>query len=120
MLTTEGAAKPGALGCLVEPPLPFPPSDPARTLSVGVNYLPGPPPHCRTTTPRVGVRSPSDEDGSTLREFQLRQSNPFVRWVLSLAGEADIEDPPELKEELQVMGAQVAALYGGERGDGHG
>jgi predicted DNA-binding transcriptional regulator YafY len=55
-----------------------------------------------------------NEDGSTLREFELRQSNAFVRWILSLAGEADIEDPPELREELLQMAEEVAALYGEE------
>jgi hypothetical protein len=56
-------------------------------------------------------------DGGGVREFPVRQTNTFVRWILSLAGEADIESPPELREELEVMAAEVAALYAGDTRD---
>ncbi len=50
------------------------------------------------------------EEGS-VREFELRQSHPFLRWVLSLAGEAEVVSPPGLKAGLETMARQVAALY---------
>jgi predicted DNA-binding transcriptional regulator YafY len=52
-----------------------------------------------------------EAEGSTLRRFELRQPNPFLRWILSLEGEAVIESPPALKEALRVMAQQVADLY---------
>ncbi len=57
------------------------------------------------------------EDGSVVREFQVRQPHALLRWVLSLGGEADIESPPELRDELRAMAREVAALYE-EEGDG--
>ncbi|MFC1660798.1 helix-turn-helix transcriptional regulator [Gemmatimonadota bacterium] len=51
------------------------------------------------------------EDGATLREFDVRQPNAFLRWILSLEGEAVIESPPALREGLLAMAKQVADLY---------
>lgn len=55
-----------------------------------------------------------DEDGSAVRVFEVRQPNAFLRWVLSLAGEAEIESPDTLKSEFLEMAAAVAALYRGK------
>ena len=52
-----------------------------------------------------------EPDGSTLRRFEVRQPNPFLRWILSLQGEAQIESPPALAEGLRTMAKQVADLY---------
>jgi len=57
------------------------------------------------------------EDGSATRRFQVSNADPFVRWVLSMAGEARITDPPELMERQQEMAERVAARH---RGGGHG
>ncbi len=54
-------------------------------------------------------------DGSTLREFEVRQPHPFLRWILSLEGEADIVSPAELREGLRTMAREVAAQYEGDR-----
>jgi hypothetical protein len=51
------------------------------------------------------------DDGGALREFKVRQPHAFLRWILSLEGEADIDSPSELQEGLRTMAAQVAALY---------
>ncbi len=59
-----------------------------------------------------GTLVAEEEDGSQLREFEVRQPHAFLRWILSLEGEADIESPPELREGLRTMARQVAALYG--------
>ena len=51
------------------------------------------------------------EDGATLRQFEIQQPDPFLRWILSLEGEAVIESPPALREALGTMAKQVADLY---------
>jgi len=62
---------------------------------------------------RNGYGEPVGEadEGSTLRRFKVRQPNPFLRWILSLEGEAMIESPPALKEALRSMARQVADIY---------
>ena len=52
-----------------------------------------------------------EEGGGSVRRFRVTQPNPFLRWVLSLAGEAEILSPPELAEGLGAMAREVAALY---------
>ena len=52
-----------------------------------------------------------EEDGSAVRELQVRQPHALLRWVLSLGGEADIESPPELRDGLRAMAREVAGLY---------
>jgi predicted DNA-binding transcriptional regulator YafY len=51
------------------------------------------------------------DDGSALRRFEVRQPDPFLRWILSQEGEASIESPPALQEALRTLAKQVAALY---------
>ncbi len=60
----------------------------------------------------LGTLVQTATDGATLREFQVRQPHAFLRWILSLEGEADIESPLELREGLRSMAREVAALYG--------
>jgi proteasome accessory factor B len=57
-----------------------------------------------------------EADGSAVRRFRVVQPNPFLRWILSLAGEAEILSPPGLARELEEMAREVAALYGEEVG----
>ncbi|MFQ5680228.1 MAG: helix-turn-helix transcriptional regulator [Gemmatimonadota bacterium] len=54
------------------------------------------------------------EDGSAVREFEVRQVDPFLRWVLSLEGEARVLEPPELREAFHELARRVATLYEGE------
>lgn len=51
------------------------------------------------------------EDGSAVRSFQVRQVNPFLRWMLSLEGEAELLEPRELRRELGELAGAVVALY---------
>jgi proteasome accessory factor B len=51
-------------------------------------------------------------DGSAIRRFRVSQPNPFLRWILSLGGEAEILSPSELRAGLEDMAHQVAALSG--------
>lgn len=52
------------------------------------------------------------EDGGQRRRFRVRQTDPFLRWVLSLAGDAVIAEPPELRDALRDLAHAVAAGYG--------
>ena len=48
---------------------------------------------------------------AALRRFQVRRTEPFVRWVLGFAGAARIESPPALAEEVCAMARQALARY---------
>ena len=50
-------------------------------------------------------------DGSVVRGFSVQQVNPFLRWLLTLGGEAEILSPPELAAELRNLAREVASLY---------
>jgi len=59
-----------------------------------------------------GTLVAEDADGAQLREIVVHRPDPFLRWVLSLEGDAVVEDPPALREAFQAMVRAVAALYG--------
>lgn len=50
-------------------------------------------------------------DQSTVHAFEIQQSAPFLRWILSLAGEATLLGPAELVDELREMVDGVAQIY---------
>ena len=54
-------------------------------------------------------------DGSTVRAFDVAQVDPFLRWLLTHEGEAEVLDPPELAVELRRMAEAVAKAHGAER-----
>lgn len=54
-------------------------------------------------------------DGAQLRRFEVRRREPFLRWVLSLAGEAWVTAPDELCRELEEMAGAIVRRYGGGR-----
>ena len=62
----------------------------------------------------MGELASEHADGSATRTFRVLQTEPFVRWLLSLEGDAAVESPPELAEALRETAARVAALYGPE------
>ena len=68
---------------------------------------------------RNGYGEPAESaaDGSSVRSFRVHQINPFLRWILTLSGEAEIVDPPELRREYADLVERVAALYAGDRVD---
>jgi proteasome accessory factor B len=43
------------------------------------------------------------DDGAVVRVFRVHQLNPFLRWLLSMEGDADVLEPGSLREELQRM-----------------
>jgi proteasome accessory factor B len=61
-----------------------------------------------------------DADGTQLRAFDVHRRDPFLRWVLSMAGDARIEDPPELREAFRQMASAVAQRHGSRGGGDHG
>jgi proteasome accessory factor B len=51
------------------------------------------------------------EDGSQLRRFGVLRRDPFLRWVLSLAGDARVEAPEPLAEAFTALVTAVAGRY---------
>jgi len=50
-------------------------------------------------------------DGTAVRRFNVQQSNPFVRWILGMHGEAEILEPVELREELEELKRRVREAH---------
>ena len=53
------------------------------------------------------------DDGAAVRELEVHQVDPFLRWVLSQAGEAAIEGPAELRVAYDDLVRRTAAVYAG-------
>lgn len=51
------------------------------------------------------------EDGSETRAFDVHQVAPFLRWLLSLEGDAQLLEPAELVEELRALAKGIAAAH---------
>ena len=52
-------------------------------------------------------------DGSQLRSFDVHRRDPFLRWVLSLAGDARVESPGDLRTAFQELAGKVVARHQG-------
>ena len=46
-----------------------------------------------------------------MRSFNVQQSNPFVRWVLGMQGEAEILEPSELRDEVESLKRRVLEAH---------
>lgn len=51
------------------------------------------------------------EEEEGVRVFQVRQLDPFLRWILTLEGDAQILSPPEVREAFSAMVEAVLARY---------
>jgi proteasome accessory factor B len=51
-------------------------------------------------------------DGAAIRLFTVHQVSPFLRWLMSLEGEAELMAPPELRAELRSLAVAVTDVYG--------
>jgi len=63
-----------------------------------------------------GVGKPVEavlEDGGAVLEFQVRDANPFLRWLLTFREHAEVLAPGAVAEELAALRGRVAALYAG-------
>lgn len=58
------------------------------------------------------------EGGGQLRRFQVQDTAPFLRWLLTLREEARIEAPPGLEEERRALFRRVAELHGAPKRGG--
>ncbi|MDQ3605608.1 MAG: WYL domain-containing protein [Gemmatimonadota bacterium] len=58
-----------------------------------------------------GQRTESFEDGSALHAFEVRQTDSFLRWLLSMEGEAVLQGPREMIEAFRTLARSVAARY---------
>lgn len=52
-----------------------------------------------------------EADGSVVRRFEVRQAEPFLRWLLTHLGEAEPLAPSELIRQYDTLVHTVAALY---------
>ncbi len=53
-----------------------------------------------------------------MRRFQVRQTDPFLRWLQQFGGDAVIEAPAALRDAQVDMARSTLALY--DDGDDHG
>ncbi len=53
------------------------------------------------------------DDGSAVRAFDVAQVAPFLRWILSLEGDAVVLQPPELRQALRETAVRVAGAHRG-------
>ena len=70
-----------------------------------------------------GVGKPVEEvleDGGAVLEFQVRDANPFLRWLLTFRDHAEVLAPGAIAEELAALRGRVAALYTRKATDGFG
>src|SRR5665811_637010 len=57
-----------------------------------------------------GTLTEALEGGAAIREFDVHQVDPFLRWVLSQAGEASIEGPDELRAAYDDLARRTAEV----------
>lgn len=53
------------------------------------------------------------DDGSSVRRFEVRQVDPFLRWLLTFRGDADVVEPPGLKADLRTLARSVVETHTG-------
>lgn len=54
-----------------------------------------------------------DDKGNQVREITVHRAEPFLRWVLSLEGDARVEGPEDLRQAFRAMVEAVARRYEG-------
>jgi predicted DNA-binding transcriptional regulator YafY len=61
---------------------------------------------------RVGlVREALMADGGAVLEFHVRDSGPFLRWLLTFRDHVEVQEPVAVAGALEKLRRQVAALY---------
>ncbi|MEX2526267.1 MAG: WYL domain-containing protein [Gemmatimonadota bacterium] len=53
----------------------------------------------------------SPEEGFAVREFQVAKLPPFLRWILSLGGDARVVSPPHAVTEMQQLLAKLRSRH---------
>lgn len=64
----------------------------------------------------LGQLESEDEQGNSIRSFEVRQVAPFLRWILSQRGEARVIEPADLADRVADLAREVMAVYGAEGG----
>lgn len=64
-----------------------------------------------------GTLVEEEDDGAQRRAFTVHRRDPFLRWVLSLAGDAHVEAPDDLRAEFHALAARIAGLHEGDPSD---
>ncbi|MBK7906137.1 MAG: WYL domain-containing protein [Gemmatimonadetes bacterium] len=59
---------------------------------------------------RLGDAVPED---ATVRRFRVRRPDTFALWVLGFAGAAEVESPPELREQVRALARAALGAYDG-------
>ena len=57
------------------------------------------------------VREAFTEDGGAVIEFEVRDTDPFVRWLLTFRDRADVVEPTAIADELVALRRRIAQLY---------
>ena len=60
-----------------------------------------------------------EDDGSAVRAFEVRQVDPFVRWLLGFEDEVEVLEPVELRRAVAEVAATIAARHRQAREDGN-
>ncbi|HSJ10624.1 MAG TPA: WYL domain-containing protein [Longimicrobiales bacterium] len=60
---------------------------------------------------RHGTLEVRGTDGDAVRRFDVQQVDPFLRWLLSLEGEAEVLEPESLKHELRAVAQEIARAH---------
>ena len=82
--------------------------DKAVTVRVRINF-----PQSRWVIgERLGkvVKAVTDDAGAVL-EFEVRNVDPFLRWLLPLGSQAEVLSPPSIKKQLDEARAALRAIY---------
>jgi hypothetical protein len=51
------------------------------------------------------------DDGGAVLDFAVQDLNPFLRWLLTFRGHAEVVSPEDVSRKLVQLRAQVARLY---------
>jgi predicted DNA-binding transcriptional regulator YafY len=63
---------------------------------------------------RLGtVIEPVLDDGGAILDFQVRDLNPFLRWLLTFRRQAEVITPETVGAQLETLRARVVRLYAG-------
>jgi proteasome accessory factor B len=58
-----------------------------------------------------GALVAEEDGGDAVRQFDVHQVGPFLRWLQGFAGEAIVASPPELRDEQVSLARETAAVY---------
>lgn len=53
-----------------------------------------------------------ESDGAQTRRFVVHRTDPFLRWLLSLGGDARVTSPADLRQAFQSLARRVGKLHG--------